>query len=125
MNVRIPLVLLALGVFARAQFYAPDTDFHDMAQRTFPVEAARVLAWQRNRDGAKIAEVKFDVQTTAARETVWTIRWLDAGGQPIREKTVRYPESLLLAGPEFFRDVFRQLAGDDWKPGSVPEEDAA
>lgn len=30
---------LTLGSTLRAQFYGPETDFHDLGQRTFPVEA--------------------------------------------------------------------------------------
>ena len=116
-----------LGVYAfvigstlRAQFYAPETDFHDISQRTFPVEAARVLAWLRNADGGEIAEVTFKIETTPERETVWTIQWLDAAKKSLREKIVRYPETLLVEGPKFYRTVFAQLTGDDWMVESAP-----
>jgi len=40
------MFLLTISSFA--QFYAPETEFHDRVQRFFPVEAARVLAWRAN-----------------------------------------------------------------------------
>jgi hypothetical protein len=43
---RLLVFFFGLSVLsASAQFYAPDTRFHDLSQRCFPVEAARVLAW--------------------------------------------------------------------------------
>jgi len=125
MNPRLLAFLFTLSGLAHGQFYAPDTEFHDIAQRTFAVEAARVLAWQQNLDGGKIAEVKFEVQTTPERETIWSLRWLDAAGKSLREKTVRYPEARLVEGAAYFRDVFRQIAGDDWKAESAPPDHAA
>lgn len=118
-------VIFAIVSTLRAQFYAPETDFHDLAQRGFPVEVARVLAWQRNAAGAKITEVTFKVETTPEQETVWTLRWLDAAKQPVREKSVRYPESLLVEGPKYFREIFKQIAGDDWKIELAPPDDPA
>lgn len=122
---RFLLVLLAIATPAGAQFYAPDTEFHDLAQRTFPVEAARILAWQRNQVGGKIAEVKFEVATTLQRETHWTLQWLDAAGKLVRERSVRYPETLLLEGPQFFRATFAQIAGEDWTIESAAPDNAA
>src|SRR5436190_23617357 len=106
----LPLCILFGATALHAQFYAPDTEFHDRCQRMFPVEAARVLAWQQNAAGAKIVEVKYTLRTIDTRESVWKIQWLEATGKAVREKEVRYPESLLAEGPKFFREVFRQLA---------------
>ena len=39
---------------ARAQFYAPDTEFHDKAQRLFVVEATRILAWREMRAARRL-----------------------------------------------------------------------
>ncbi len=112
----LPVLFLLATTVAHAQFYAPDTEFHDRSQRTFPVEAARVLAWRQNGAQDLIASVTYKLEMTEARESVWHIQWLDAGKNPVREKEVRYPESLLAEGPTFFREVFRQLCGDDWRP---------
>lgn len=123
-----PLFVLLLAsalVSARAQFYAPETDYHDNVQRVFPVEAARVLAWNQNKAGANIASVTFAVETTAEREAVWTLRWLDAAGKVLREKTVRYPETALVSGADYFRDVVRQVIGDDWKTKSASPDNAS
>jgi thiol-disulfide isomerase/thioredoxin len=86
----------------------------DILQKNFPVEAARVLAWRANETGARIAEVKADGQT---------IRWLDAAGKIVREKSIVNPEGA--DGATYFREVFKQLAGDDWRPGSTPPDNAA
>ena len=56
-TLRLLLLVCVSGLPLRAQFYAPPTEFHDLSQRTFPVEAARVLAWQRGPDVAQIAEI--------------------------------------------------------------------
>jgi len=126
MRLKAALLFCVLTGLARAQFYAPDTEYHDIAQRTFPVEAARVLAWVRNQaaPAKPIDGVDFKFETTAERESVWTLTW-SAAGQVVREKTVRYPESLLVEGPRFYREVFAQLLGEDWKPASAPPDNAA
>ncbi|MEQ1853477.1 MAG: hypothetical protein ABMA01_18010, partial [Chthoniobacteraceae bacterium] len=108
------LASVAVGSL-QAQFYAPDTEYHDIVQRTFPVEAARVLAWQRGAYTANVAEITYQVETTPAQETLWSIQWRDAAGHPLRERAVRYDAALLMRGGEFFREVFRQLCADDWK----------
>lgn len=124
---------------ARAQFYAPDTEFHDAVQRLFVVEAARVLAWRANAGGERISEVTYRVKTlsesaavatdtraTASatnRVTVWEIQWVDTDGKAVRTATVRYPEGLLKQGPAFYRESFRQLWSAGWKP--VGQGDAA
>jgi hypothetical protein len=108
-------VVFTLGSSVWAQFYAPETEFHDIGQRTFPVEAARVLAWQRGAKSGRIASIDYRVETRLDRQTVWTILWLDGGGKPLRERTVRYDEALLTGGADYFREVFAQLCGEDWK----------
>ena len=126
---RLKATLLFFGALtglARAQFYAPETEYHDIVQRTFPVEAARVLAWARNQADPKagIDAVDFRTELTPARETVWTLTW-SKEGKPVRTKIVRYPESLLTEGPKFYRDVFAQILGDDWRPQTAPPDNAA
>ena len=122
-------LLLAAGWFmvlpARSQFYTPETDFHDPSQRRFPVEAARVLAWNRNLDGAGIADVDFRLETTAEHETVWSIEWRDSAHRVLRKATVRYREEALLTGPAWYRGVWRQLTGADWSAPARPGGDLA
>ncbi len=125
---KIFLTLLCACLFAatgRAQFYAPETEYHDVAQRRFPVEAARVLAWLRNAGGAKIAEVTYRVETTAKHETVWTVAWLDAGQAVLRTTTVRYPEEALAGGAAWYHSVWQQLEGKDWTAGPGPKAELA
>ena len=111
----LPLIAGWLMVIpARSQFYAPETDFHDPGQRRFPVEAARVLAWNRNLDGAGIADVNFRLEKTPERESVWSIEWRDATGSVLRKATVKYREEALLTGPAWYRGVWMQLTGKDW-----------
>src|SRR5258708_24777648 len=95
-----------VGICARAQFYAPDTEFHDIAQRTFVVELARILAWLEN-DGQRIktGEIKYQVSRTNGNSTHWTIEFIDKQGQASRTKAVQYSDSLLNDGPAFFRTV--------------------
>jgi thiol-disulfide isomerase/thioredoxin len=122
----LPLVFASIVLSARGQFYAPDTEYHDPSQRTFPVEAARVLAWLRAANGQPpMAEVTYEVSISPARETVWKIRWLDAAKKPLREKEVRYAETQLGAGPDYYRGVFKQLEGEDWKIAPVSPDNAA
>src|SRR4051794_33945371 len=95
------LALLAAGFVAfetaHAQFYAPPVDFHDVAQRRFPVEAARVLAWLRNSQGSHITEITYEVETSKAGQIVWSFEWKE-GGAGGRKATVSYPEAALLKG---------------------------
>lgn len=109
------LGILALAAAAHAQFYAPDTDFHDPSQRFFPVEAARVLAWDRNANhDAHIAEVTYQLENTPQHESVWSISWLGADKAVLRQATIRYPENALVGGADWYHSVWRQLEGKDW-----------
>jgi hypothetical protein len=104
---------LALGCFSFGQFYAPDTEYHDLAQRCFVPEAARVLAARENHLQTNITHETIVVSNSANRETTWQVRWLGDKNKVLREATVTYPESLLSEGPKFYRTVFQQL----WKVG--------
>ncbi|HEV7406506.1 MAG TPA: hypothetical protein VGO11_26380, partial [Chthoniobacteraceae bacterium] len=105
---------LLLTCAAEAQFYAPPVDFHDAAQRRFPVEAARVLAWLHQGEPA-IVEITYQVQTDSNGETVWKLEWKPAApAGRARTAAVRYPESALRKGADWYRDVWQQLAGADW-----------
>src|SRR5260370_19903845 len=116
------LAVVFSGHLAKAQFYAPDTDYHDMVQRVFVVEMARVLAWRENLTEEKIHEVAYTVNTNAEHQTVWQIKWLDENGKPARQMTISYPDGLLLEGPKFYRTVFQQLWDGKWKPVSSATE---
>ncbi len=115
--------LLAVAVLglaqltAHAQFYAPAVDFHDVAQRRFPVEAARVLAWIKNGEKPQVSEVVYKVGVDPTRQIVWSIEWRGQGTAVVRKATVRYPVEALRGGAEWYRSVWRQLAGSDWGLG--------
>ena len=98
---------------ARAQFYAPDTEFHDKAQRLFVVEATRILAWRENAGSQTIAEIKYHVAVNTDRTTVWQMRCLNDRGEIVKQFKVSYPEDLLLQGPHFYRETFKQI----WREG--------
>lgn len=127
--IRLMVLVLSFGLAfkASAQFYAPDTEYHDRVQRLFPVEAARVLAWDSGRVTNGIAEVEFKVSVTTNRITTWQISWLDAGKKLLKSAKVEYPQSLLNSGPEYYRQVMRQLLTSGWpdlpplKPGQVED----
>jgi hypothetical protein len=112
------IFLLTIASITRtnAQFYAPETEFHDKAQRLFAVEAARVIAWRENLGTPKVVEVAFTVKTGTDRTTTWDLSWLDKSGRALKKFQVKYPESLLEGGPEFYREVFRQI----WSASQTP-----
>jgi len=100
---------------AFSQFYAPDTEYHDLAQRCFVVEAARVLAARENKPKLTIESVSFEVTNKPNRETSWQIQWLAADSSVVKEVTVSYPESLLTEGPGFYRTVFDRIWNAKWR----------
>ncbi|HTY87538.1 MAG TPA: hypothetical protein VMB80_08745 [Candidatus Acidoferrum sp.] len=109
--------LLFLAASGQAQFYAPETEYHDKVQRLFVVELARVLAWRENLHGSNYQEVTYSVIVDSNRVTTWNLHWLDAQGKPLKGMEVRYPESLLLEGPAFYRNIFKQMwAAGSWSP---------
>ncbi|HEV7403033.1 MAG TPA: hypothetical protein VGO11_08915 [Chthoniobacteraceae bacterium] len=120
----LSVLFAILCTVAHAQFYAPPVDFHDVAQRRFPVEAARVLAWQRKGTDPQITDVKYRVETDQAGQTVWFIEWRKKAGAS-RKATVRYPESALRGGAEWYREVWKQLAGKDWAAAKSAPGDVA
>ncbi len=112
------LLVLVAQDSLQAQFYAPETDYHDKAQRLFPVEAVRVLAWRENLRGSNICEVTYTVTNSESRITSWKLNWLDKDGKPLKQLSVSYPESLLNEGPDFYRQVVRQLRTQAGSPVS-------
>ncbi len=105
--------LLLLGLLPIAAAHADET-----LLREFPLEAARVLAWRVNEGGVKVAEVKV----AEVKAEGQSIRWLDATGKVVREKTFTIPEGK--DGAAACREIFKQLAGDDWRPLSMPPDNA-
>jgi thiol-disulfide isomerase/thioredoxin len=106
------------------QVYAPNTEFHDPAQRLFVVEAARVLAWRENHKELRIHRVTYQTSIGEDRKTNWQVDWLDDHGKTIHHFEVNYPESLLTSGPGFYREVFSQLCGKDLSPtGALTEQE--
>jgi len=104
-----------LAVSARAQFYAPETEYHDPVQRMFPVEAARVLAWRANQLTNRIAEVSYTVSTSTNGTTAWRLSWLDKDGKPVKMAEVEYAASVLKQGAGYYREVMRQLMVTGWE----------
>ncbi len=120
--------LAALTPRARAQYYAPDTAYHDPVQRVYPVELARILAWLENQKGGpQIAEIKFytdpasprvrtqrkagqpPVTTVTPEEHSWVLDWHDAEGATLRRFRLVYKAELLESGAAFYRDLLAQF----------------
>src|ERR1017187_2039317 len=109
--------ILLLAASGQAQFYAPETEYHDKVQRRFVVELARILAWRENLQGGNFKEVTYSVTVNSNRVITWNLHWLDAQGKALRGAEVHYPESLLLEGPGFYRNVFKQMwSAGKWSP---------
>lgn len=105
------LVLLAV-VFAsicHAQHYTPEVCLHDAAQRMFPVEAARVMAWMENQKSDRIGEITWQVAGEINGRSEWKIGWKSRQGGEIASATVTYDVTKLNSGPGYFRDVWSQL----------------
>jgi hypothetical protein len=75
--------ILLLAASGQAQFYAPETEYHDKAQRLFVVELARVLAWRENLQGGNFKEVTYSVAVNSNHVTTWNLHWLDARGKAL------------------------------------------
>lgn len=122
------LLGLSLSSTCLAQYYAPDTAFHDPVQRVYPVELARVLAWIENQKGGpQITEVKFStapgasrpvtrrapgkppVITTTPEEHSWVLEWHAADGTVLRHFRLNYTAELLESGATFYRDLLAQF----------------
>ncbi len=93
---------------ARAQVYAPDTEYHDRSQRRFAVEMARVEAW---REKSTAAEITYEVTSAPGGKTEWKIHWLDAAGKPVRDFAISYDEKALVSGPAFYRGISASFLG--------------
>jgi thiol-disulfide isomerase/thioredoxin len=115
----LPLAFAATAT--RAQFYEPKTSAEDPVQRLFPVEAARVLAWQRGLAG----EVTWNLEQSGPGGSTWKIGWKDAAGKVVRERTVTVGAATFVEGAAYYRSVFKQLAGDDWSVPSASPDNAS
>ncbi|MBN8245803.1 MAG: hypothetical protein J0L84_00005 [Verrucomicrobia bacterium] len=105
-------LLLGFACRAAGQFYAPETTFHDVVQRRYPVECVRVmLAWQEARSGqsARPQTVGFRLDATDATHR-WTLKITGESADVLRSVTLDYPNSLLCLGPKFFRETAAQAA---------------
>lgn len=105
--------------------FLPRVFYHDPAQRVYPVEAARVLAWLRVQKGEDLGEIDYDAATDTNETTHWTIRWHNGAGTVVRERQIEYPAELLLGGATFYRTVLRDLAGKDWRLPATPDSQIA
>ncbi len=113
--------LFSVSPALQAQFYAPDTEYHDPVQRVFPVEAARAFGWFGNRQTNTIHQVVYNVSTKPDGTTAWSIQWLARDGKPVKQVKVAYPKKLLESGPDFYREVVRQVAEAGWE-GLTPQK---
>jgi hypothetical protein len=101
--------LNGLSVFG--QFYTPETRFHDVVQSRYIVELARALAWKENLSQPKVAEVTYSLKNEI-NENTWEIKWLDKTGGVVRQFKVTYDDALLLKGSGFYREIYKQMAGN-------------
>ena len=127
MKIRLLLLAAFTVMFAsatgHAQFYSPDTEYHDRTQRHFAVELARVLAWRQNHQSSNsaktsplVAEVTYEVSTSPKEDTMWKIHWLDAHGASLRDFNVSYDGALPAKGMEFYHAIASQMGVSFPKP---------
>lgn len=116
-------VFLGLAARLQAQYYSPDTEYHDLAQRFFPVELARILAWREHAGDSTVAQITHRVRVNEQRRVDWEIQWLGPQTQTVHQVSIQYPESLLAQGPAFYREVFRQMWKAGWRPLPQISED--
>src|SRR6478735_8075294 len=122
---RSSCLLLALVTCVSAQTPDSAPSGLDAVQQVFPLEAARVLAWMRNTGDAKIADVAATLERSDATGASWKVAWRDSAGKPIRERHVEVAASPVEEGPSFYREVFRQLTGEDWAVQSASPDNSA
>ena len=104
------LLAVVFANIGHAQHYTPEVCLHDAAQRMFPVEAARAMAWMENQKSDRIGEVTWQVAGQIDGRCEWRIGWKSRQGDEIASATVTYNATQLSAGPGYFRDVWSQLA---------------
>ena len=108
-----------------AQSYAPETEYHDVVQRLYVPEAARIVGWLAERHATNFTEITYNVVTKADGTTTWQLAWLDVNGKPAKACALSYPKTLLNSGPQFYRFVFNEIWNAGWKGlMPVPAEDA-
>lgn len=105
------LFVLALSAqSAFAQRYLPHVIMHDPAQRLFPVEAARVMAWMMNQKASKTSEVRGRIESQQDGGATWTLTWHSANGDEMARSVVTYDAGTLDSGAAHFRQGWRQMA---------------
>ncbi len=107
---------LATAAGAFAQMYSPDTQYHDVVQRIFPVEAARVLLSQY--PTAAQCEVTFSASGTPDGHFQYTLGW-KVSGKEIAKCDLNYEEADLLKGPDFYREMFTKIAAAMPRPAKT------
>jgi thiol-disulfide isomerase/thioredoxin len=118
-------LLLAPAMCLHGQAPNPSAAGLDWVQQSFPSEAARVLAYVQNSGTAKVATISATVERVDADGAVWKVTWSDTAGKPIRERSITVASSRIEEGPAFYRDVFQQLAGEDWAIKSASPDNSA
>lgn len=126
---KLPALFVALIVFALftqtafSQRYLPHVVMHDMAQRLYPVEAARVMAWMVNQKAAKTTEVRGTMASKQDGGGEWTLTWHSAGGEEMARSVVSYDAASLDGGAAHFRQGWKQMAaGFAFKVSAKPEK---
>jgi len=126
---KLPALFVALIVFALftqtafSQRYLPHVVMHDMAQRLYPVEAARVMAWMVNQKAAKTTEVRGKMASKQDGGGEWTLTWHSAGGEEMARSVVSYDAASLDGGAAHFRQGWKQMAaGFAFKVSTKPEK---
>ncbi|MCP5560668.1 MAG: hypothetical protein H7A55_23245 [Verrucomicrobiaceae bacterium] len=106
----IGLGFVCVSPLVSAGHYVPEVCFHDTAQRLFPVEAARVLAWCVNRQApGKVAEVKWETVEKVNGPSDWKVTWLDDEGAEIASGALHYELEDLHSGAGYYRSVWKAL----------------
>jgi len=119
---RASLLLVAGWLMVRAasgQFYAPETDFHDLCQRRF--RSKRRACWH-------------GIATWTARESrTWIFAWRNLpstkafgpsngamANRGVAQGDGEVSGEALLTGPAWYRNVWLQLTDKDWRAPKQP-----
>ncbi len=115
------LLTVVFASIGHAQHYNPEVYLHDAAQRMFPVEAARAMAWMENQKSDRIGEVTWQVAGHIQDGCVWKIGWKSYTGEESANATVTYNTAKLSKGPAYYREVWSELAkGLHYDAGKSP-----
>ncbi|MBK8091203.1 MAG: hypothetical protein IPK32_04225 [Verrucomicrobiaceae bacterium] len=92
-----------------AQHYVTEVYLHDKAQRLFPVEAARVLAWMNRTESEKLSEVTWSVLAQPDGACTWKLAWLNSNGKKVHTTEVSYAADSLSRGAVHYRKAWESL----------------